>query len=89
MFNDSSYFANNQLEDNVVGVNWNLEDDSMWKCVNPKAIAVLPRYHILPNNLPFLFLFIYSSSIIDRSFVTNGCCLTVMMTFILFVDASQ
>ena len=41
VFNNKSFYANIQGDDRVVNVNWDLEDDYMWKGMNKKLIGTL------------------------------------------------
>lgn len=41
VFNNKSFFANVQSDDRVVNVNWDLEDEYMWKSMNKSLIATL------------------------------------------------
>lgn len=51
LFNDRTLYANAQLDDDVSFCDWNLDNTLAWKCMNEKAIALLPKYvgiHALP-----------------------------------------
>jgi centrosomal protein CEP76 len=43
LFNHRSFYANNQLEDEVALVDFNLENPASWKAMNERAIEVLQR----------------------------------------------
>ena len=41
IFNNSSFYANIQAEERVVNVNWDLEDEYMWKSMSKQQISTL------------------------------------------------
>jgi centrosomal protein CEP76 len=41
VFNNKSFFANVQADDKVINVNWDLEDEYMWKSMNRQQIEGL------------------------------------------------
>lgn len=55
VFNHRHFFANVQADDRVVNTNWHLEDEFMWKAMDPAHINMLPPSHaigyLMPNNM--------------------------------------